>query len=129
MTIQLNHTIVPAKDKHASATFLTEIFDLPAPVPAGFFLAVTLDNGVTLDYAEPPVDFSPMHLAFLVSEEEFDGVYGRIKAWGLDHWADPRRERPGEINTNDGGRGVYFTDPNGHFLEAITVPYGGWPKT
>ena len=67
---------------------------------------------------------SPQHYAFLVSEPEFDGIHERILERGLDHWADPGRTRPGEINRNDGGRGVYFLDPDGHVLEALTRPYG-----
>ncbi|GAA2967801.1 VOC family protein [Actinokineospora diospyrosa] len=127
MAIQFNHTIVPARDKRAAAHFLADMLGLPAPVPFGPFYAVTLANGVSLDYAEPGTDFAPTHLAFLVSEAEFDEIYARITTRGIAHWADPAQNRPDEINTNDGGRGVYFVDPDGHYLEALTVPYGGWP--
>ncbi|NLE80338.1 MAG: VOC family protein [Rhodococcus sp.] len=124
--ISFNHTIVAARDKKESAWFLTELFDLPAPVSAGFFLSVKLDNCVTLDYAEPPVDFPPQHYAFLVGEDDFDRIYGKIVERGQEHWADPRQSEPGTFNTNDGGRGVYFLDPSGNYMEIITVPYGGW---
>ena len=126
MAITLNHTIVAAYDKKRSATFLTELFDLPSPTPFGHFLTVKVANGVDLDYAEVPEgeQIRPQHYAFLVSEPEFDDIYGRIKQRGLDHWADPRATRPGEINHNDGGRGVYFQDPAGHYLEILTRPYG-----
>ena len=126
MTISFNHTIVAAKDRKQSATFLTELFDLPSPAPFAHFMTVTLANGVSLDYADVPEGeaIRPQHYAFLVSEEEFDGIYGRIQHRGLDHWADPRGSRPGEINHNDGGRGVYFQDPAGHYLEILTRPYG-----
>ncbi len=127
MTIAFNHTIVAAKDKQESATFLTELFGLPAPAPFGHFLVVALEHGVSLDYAEVPSgeEIRPQHYAFLVSEDDFDAIYGKIQSRGLEHWADPRTERPGEINHNDGGRGVYFRDPADHFLEIITRPYGG----
>ena len=126
MTITLNHTIVAAKDKKRSATFLTELFDLPCPEPFGPFLTVTLANGVSLDYADDRGDdIRSQHYAFLVSEDEFDDIYGRIRRWGLDHWADPAGTHAGEINHNDGGRGVYFRDPAGHYLEILTKPYGG----
>jgi len=69
-------------------------------------------------------DIRPQHYAFLVSEDEFDAIYGRIRERGMQHWADPRGSRPGEINHNDGGRGVYFQDPGGHYLEILTRPYG-----
>ena len=126
MTITLNHTIVAAKDKKQSASFLTDLFDLPSPTPFGPFLIVALANGVSLDYidAADGEEIRAQHYAFLVSEDEFDDIYGRIKSLGLDHWADPRATRFGEINHNDGGRGVYFQDPAGHFLEILTRPYG-----
>lgn len=125
MTVRLNHTIVPAKDKKVSATFMAEILGLAAPEPFGHFLAVRLDNDVTLDFADSPDEVRPQHYAFLVSEAEFDEIFGRIRERKLQYWADPRAQRPGEINHNDGGRGVYFPDPDGHFLEIITRPYGG----
>ncbi|WP_395310568.1 VOC family protein [Mycobacterium sp. AMU20-3851] len=126
MAITFNHTIVAARDRSESATFFTELFGLPAAAEFGPFLAVTLNHGVSLDFAQAPdgADIHPQHYAFLVSEEEFDAIYGRIRAGGLAHWADPRGQRPGEINHHDGGRGVYFQDPSGHYLEIITRPYG-----
>jgi extradiol dioxygenase family protein len=126
MSIMLNHTIVAAKDKNASATFLTELFDLPDPQPFGHFLVVNVANDVSLDYADVSdgQDIRPQHYAFLVSEAEFDSIYGKIESRGIEHWADPRGSRPGEINHNDGGRGVYFQDPAGHYLEILTRPYG-----
>jgi catechol 2,3-dioxygenase-like lactoylglutathione lyase family enzyme len=124
MTTLFNHTIVAARDKKQSASFFTELFALPPAEPGGFFLVVRLDGGVLLQFAEPGVEFPPQHYAFLVTEEDFDGIYGRIRAAGLEHWADPRREVSGQYNTSHGGRGVYFLDPSGHYLEAITRPYG-----
>lgn len=124
MTIQLNHTIVPARDAHASATFLAEILGLDPPTRFGPFWAVQADNGVTLDFQESVDDIPIEHYAFLVSEREFDVIFGRIRERGLEYWADPAQQRPHEINHNDGGRGVYWNDPNGHYLEIITRPYG-----
>jgi catechol 2,3-dioxygenase-like lactoylglutathione lyase family enzyme len=126
MPVQLNHTIVSVRDKHEAATFLTEILGLPPHTTYGPFAVVELSNGVSLDFADDlGDDVVPRHYAFLVSDAEFDEIYARITERGLDHWADPAQKRPGEINHNDGGRGVYWHDPNGHFLEIITVPYGG----
>lgn len=126
MSVRFNHTIVAAKDKQKSAQFLTELFGLPAATPFGHFLAVNVANDVSLDYADVPSgqEIHPQHYAFLVSEDEFDSIYGKIRDRGIQHWADPRQTRPGEINPNDGGRGVYFQDPAGHYLEIITRPYG-----
>ncbi|MEW1929203.1 VOC family protein [Streptomyces sp. NPDC088360] len=127
MTIALNHTIVAAKDKKASAQFLADILGLEVSPQYGPFIPVEIPNGVTLDYYEGEGDdapITPQHYAFLVSDEEFDAIFGRIKEAGLTYWADPQHKIVKEINTNDGGRGVYWDDPNGHVLEILTKPYG-----
>jgi extradiol dioxygenase family protein len=124
MPVHLNHTIVAARDRHEAANFLAEILGRNPPTTYGPFAVVELDNDVSLDFLDDP-EVHPRHYAFLVSEAEFDEIFGRIRARGLDFWADPFERRPGEINTNDGGRGVYWKDPNGHVLEIITRPYGG----
>jgi catechol 2,3-dioxygenase-like lactoylglutathione lyase family enzyme len=125
MPAQLNHTIVHVSDKHQAAEFLAGLLDLDKPVPFGPFMVVQLANGVSLDYADDHGPVQPQHYAFLVTEPEFDAIFGRIRERGLPYWADPGKQRPGQINTNDGGRGVYWHDPDGHFLEIITRPYGG----
>jgi catechol 2,3-dioxygenase-like lactoylglutathione lyase family enzyme len=124
MSVELNHTIVHATDREAAARFMAEVFGLPEPQPFGPFLVVRTANGVSLDFMRSSEPVTPQHYAFLVSEPEFDTIFGRVKARGLSYWGDPRGEHPGEINHNDGGRGVYFSDPSGHFLEIITRPYG-----
>jgi catechol 2,3-dioxygenase-like lactoylglutathione lyase family enzyme len=122
--IELNHTIVRVRDKRESAQFLAEVLGLDAPQPFGPFLVVQAGNNVSLDFADDHGPVSPQHYAFLVSESDFDQVFGRIKDRGLTYWADPGKSRPGEVNRNDGGRGVYWDDPSGHVLEIITRPYG-----
>jgi catechol 2,3-dioxygenase-like lactoylglutathione lyase family enzyme len=87
-------------------------------------MVVELDNGVSLDFMEKEGAVSPQHYAFLIGEQEFDEAFARIKEKGLTYWPDPARSRANEINHNDGGRGCYFEDPNGHLLEIITRPYG-----
>jgi extradiol dioxygenase family protein len=124
MAVQLNHTIVRSRDKRESATFLSEMLGVAAPVPFGPFLVVEVDNGVSLDFDEAVDEIVPQHYAFLVSEDEFDQIFGRIQAAGLDYFADPAGRMKGEINRHDGGRGVYWADPSGHWLEIITRPYG-----
>ena len=123
MTIQLNHTIVNVRDKRQSAKFLTELFGLPPAVPFGPFLGVKVSNDVTLDFCDADYQPEPQHYAFLVGDAEFDAIFGRIQARGIDYWADPGKRQKGEINHHFGGRGVYFEDPSGHFLEIITRPY------
>ena len=124
MSVQLNHTIVWCHDKQRSATFLAGLLGRPSPTPFGPFLVVDLDNGVSLDFYETEDELGSQHYAFLVGEAEFDEIFGRIQGRGLEYWADPGQTRLGEINGNDGGRGVYFEDPDGHLLELITRPYG-----
>lgn len=126
MAISFNHTIVAARDKRESAEFLAELFGLPNPKPFGHFVAVELEHGATLDYADAPQgeEIRRQHYAFLVSDDDFDAIYDKITSRGLAHWADPRQQRPGEINHNHGGRGVYFLDPSGHAMEILTRPYG-----
>jgi catechol 2,3-dioxygenase-like lactoylglutathione lyase family enzyme len=124
MPVQLNHTIVHAKDRDASAAFLSEMLGVAAPVPFGPFLVVEVDNGVSLDFMQDDGDIGGQHYAFLVSEDEFDAIFGRIQERGLEYFADPHANEPGEINHHDGGRGVYWADPSGHWLEIITRAYG-----
>jgi len=125
MPISFNHTIIAARDRHASASFFTHLFGLPEPTLWGPFAIVTLDRGVFLQFAEPDVAAIQMqHYAFLVDDRTFDALYGRLVDAGLAHAADPQGTRPDRINTNHGGRGVYFRDPAGHGIEVITRPYG-----
>jgi catechol 2,3-dioxygenase-like lactoylglutathione lyase family enzyme len=124
MAIKLNHTLVHSRDKRASANFLADLFGLPKPVPFGPFLGVEVANEITLDFYDAEGDIASQHYGFLVSEAEFDAIFGRIQARGLDFWADPGQRQKGKINHHDGGRGVYFEDPSGHLLEIITRPYG-----
>jgi len=126
MSIQLNHTIVWCRDKERSARFVTDMLGLPAAKPFGPFLVADTANGVSLAFLETEDgDVASQHYAFLIREDDFDDVFERIRQRGLEYWADPFQKRAGEINHNDGGRGVYFEDPNGHLLEVITRPYGG----
>lgn len=127
MTVLLDHTIVWCRDKDVSARYLSDVLGLGEPVAPGPFLVVELANRVSMDYhelADPDGEISSQHYAFLVTEDEFDGIFGRIRARGQDFWADPGLHTAGEVNRRDGGRGVYFRDPDGHLLEIITRPYG-----
>jgi len=125
MPVELNHTIVKCTDKRASARFLAEILGLPEPTTYGPVVVVQVANGISLDYADDHGQVHSQHYAFLVSEDEFDQIHGRIVERELTYWADPGHRTENQINTNDGGRGLYWSDPDGHNLEIITVPYGG----
>jgi len=128
MTVEFNHTIVSARDAAASAGFLAEILGLEPPKKWGPFQVVVTDNGVNVDFMEKAGEIRSQHYAFLVGDPDFDRIFDRIRRKELTYWADPARTREGEINHHDGGRGVYFLDPDGHVLEILTRPYGsgGW---
>lgn len=129
MSVHLDHIIVMAADRQATAEFLAAILGLDLGAPYGPFLPVETGNGVKLDVMESagqPV--TPQHYAFLVTEADFDTIFDRIRRAEITYYADPRRAHPGQINHHDGGRGLYFEDPNGHSLEIITQPYGSNPQ-
>ena len=128
MGIHFNHTIVHSRDKKASAAFLAGILGLREPGSFGHFRVVELDNGASLDFIDAgDSEVVRQHYAFLVGEADFDAIFGRIRARGLAYWADPFKRHPGEINRHEGGRGLYFDDPDGHLLEILTRPYGSGP--
>ncbi|MCW5251163.1 MULTISPECIES: VOC family protein [unclassified Streptomyces] len=122
--VELNHTVVHARDRRASAEFLAAVLDLAVGAPFGPFLPVVLGNGVTLDYYElSDAPIQSQHYAFLVPDERFDAVLARLEGLGVTHYADPAHTEPGRINRLFGGRGAYFDDPDGHNMEVITRPY------
>ncbi|MEV1290727.1 VOC family protein [Pseudonocardia sp. NPDC049635] len=127
MPCTFNHTIVAARDRAESAAFFRRVFEAADAPSWGPFTNLSLDGGVLIQFADLPVDafpqIQPQHYAFLVDDALFDRAYARLVADGVEHWADPQMQRPGEINDGHGGRGVYFRDPAGHFLEMITRPY------
>jgi catechol 2,3-dioxygenase-like lactoylglutathione lyase family enzyme len=122
MSIELNHTIVAARDKNAEARFVADVLGLPEPAPFGPFAVVELHNGVSLDFMDT-AEVASQHYAFLISEDEFDAVAGRLRERGVATYGDPMHQASGH-NTNDGGRGMYFSSPEGHNLEVLTRPYG-----
>jgi catechol 2,3-dioxygenase-like lactoylglutathione lyase family enzyme len=125
MAVQLNHHIVHATDPAASARYLAEMLGLDPPTRFGPFHVVQTANDVSLDFLPADgMEIQSNHYAFLVSEVEFDEIFGRIRERGIEFYADPGAQQPGEINHHDGGRGVYWPDPDGHWLEIITRPYG-----
>ena len=119
MTIILNHTIVPVRDKQASAQFFAKIFGLAVEPGVGHFVAVRVNDTLTLDFADRE-EFEPHHYAFHVSDSEFDAIFARVQEAGISYSSDPMHENLGQINHRRGGRGFYFFDPNGHNLELLT---------
>lgn len=120
----LNHTIAGARDPEATARFYAEVFGFDEPVELGPFWAIRVSDDTSIDFAQTDDPIQPTHYAFLVTEQEFDEIFDRVKARGMAYWADPFHLQPDAINRWDDGRGVYFDDPNGHRLEILTRPYG-----
>jgi catechol 2,3-dioxygenase-like lactoylglutathione lyase family enzyme len=121
MTITLNHTIVPARDKVAAARFFADIFGLDFNEQSEHFAPVRVNETLTLLFDEASA-FNSHHYAFHVNDAEFDAIFNRIKKAGLSHGSAPWSLDDGKLNDWNGGRGVYFKDPNGHVLELMTVP-------
>lgn len=129
MAVQLNHTIVHSRNAAEASRFVSEILGLPAPTRFAHFHVVQTANGVSLDFLDADDgELARQHYAFLVGDAEFDSIMERIKKRGLKFWADHMGRHEGQINNHDGGKGAYFQDPSGHYLEIITRPYGSGTK-
>lgn len=123
MSITFNHTIIATTNPQSTAQFYLDVLEATAAPSWGPFVNILLDDNVMLQFASPPFEYHPQHYAFLVDDALFDRAYDRIRAHDIEHWADPQRTRPGETNTEHDGRGVYFLDPGGNYLELITRAY------
>lgn len=121
MPVSFNHMIIGAHDPHTSAQFYRDILGAHEAPNWGPFVNLLLDDDTLLQFAPAPVN-DPIHMAFLMSEDEFDAAHRRIEESGIDYWADPQMRRPREIYSDEGRR-VYFKDPSGHYLEILTRPY------
>jgi catechol 2,3-dioxygenase-like lactoylglutathione lyase family enzyme len=125
MTIELNHTIVPARDKEAAAQFFSRIFGVPYEPSSGYFAPVRVNDRLTLDFDDDyssDEQFDVHHYAFHVSDEEFDAIFTRVKKSGLAYGSEPGNPENGKLNNWNGGRGFYFRDPSGHLLGLLTRP-------
>jgi catechol 2,3-dioxygenase-like lactoylglutathione lyase family enzyme len=121
MAIELNHTIVPAHDPTASAQFLAAILGVEVDPPLSHFTPITLANRVTLDF-DAHDTIEPHHYAFLVSDDEFDAAFARLKEAGVTYYADPGCRQVGQVYASkNGNRGTYFRDPSGHLMEILTA--------
>lgn len=125
MSIELNHTIVHVRDRWAASRDVGGVLGLPEATAYGPFAELRLSNGVSLDFMDTDEEIHGQHYAFLVGEHDFDEVLARLRDTGREWYADPAGHQAHEINTHDGGRGLYWQGPDGHWLEIITRPYGG----
>lgn len=129
MSIQLDHTIVPARDRKAAAELLATLLDVPwAQSGIGPFCPVYVNDGLTLDFDQADGPFPVQHYCFRVSEAEFDGILARIRASGIGYRSTPHGPVDMQVNTQYGGRIVYWGEPDGHVWEALTVSYARQPK-
>jgi len=122
MEITLNHTIVPSYNNVESAKFYERVFGFEFVKEWGQFAVVRVNTTLVLDFAIKE-NFSTNHYAFKVSDHQFDEILGKITMDHIHFGSGPSSVDDGEINNNDGGRGLYFEDPNGHVLEIITKDY------
>lgn len=120
MTIVLDHTIVPAHDKEASARFLARILDLRYGGTVSHFAPLQINDTLTLDF-DDDTQFESHHYAFKVDDAEFDAIYDRVRAEGIAYGSGPYSLDDMRINHRRGGRGFYFRDPNGHIMEVLTA--------
>jgi len=128
MSIELDHTIIPSRDKKAAAQLLAELLDVPwSPSGIGPFSAVYVNDGLTFDFDEVADSFPLHHYCFRVNETEFDAIFERIKARGIQYRSTPLGPVDMKINTHHGGRIVYWNEPDGHVWEALTVSYARKP--
>ena len=131
MAVKLNHLIVPAKDKAASAQLFAEIFGLQVKASEGRFAQVPIDEQLTIDFADDertqsflhfvPENLESHHYAFHVTDEEFDAIFKRVKAKGLAYGSGPTTDTDGQVRDRRGGRALYFRELNGHLLEVMTA--------
>lgn len=123
MPARFNHTIIASIDAPEMAAFYTDLLEADPAPSWGPFSNIQIADGVLLQFAVPPIAVPPQHYAYLLDDAHFDRAYAKISMRNLGHWADPGRTRPGQINHEHEGRGVYLLDPSGHYLELITRPY------
>jgi catechol 2,3-dioxygenase-like lactoylglutathione lyase family enzyme len=130
MTIKLDHIIVPAADKVAAASLIAQLLGVPwsETCNVGPFSPVYVSDELTLDFAQSPESFTKGHFAFRVSPTDFNAILARLEAAGIDYRSTPLGPVDMRINTNHGGRAVYWSEPDGHAWEVLTVSYARQPS-
>lgn len=124
MTVELDHTIVPSHSRDDSARLLARLLGVPCgPAAAGPFFGVYVNDGLTLDFIQTDEPFPIYHFCFRVEEGEFDDILARIDAAGIDYRSTVRGPADKRINTDWGGRQIYWNEPDGHQWEILTVSY------
>ena len=122
MALYLDHTIIPAHDKEASARFIARMFGVEYTGLWHAFAPVKVNDTLSLDFSDRK-DFEHHHYAFIATDAEFDAILGRVKGEGVVFGSDHDVQDNGEINHHHEGRGFYFRDANDHSWEVITHTY------
>ncbi len=124
MAIQLDHLMVPARDKLRSAKLLAELLDVPwSATGIGPFAPVYVNDGLTLDFDQWGEPFPLIHYCFRVSPEEFEAILGRIRAAGIDYRSAVHGPVDHQVDREHGGSIVYWNEPDGHQWELLTERY------
>ena len=129
MSTHLDHMIVPARDRKAAAELLAALLGVPwAESGVGPFCPVYVNEGLTLDIDQADRPFPVQHYCFRVGDAEFDGILARLKARGIAYRSTSHGPVDTQVNTQHGGRIVYWSEPDGHVWEALTLSYARQPK-
>jgi catechol 2,3-dioxygenase-like lactoylglutathione lyase family enzyme len=121
VAVEVNHIVIPAKDKRATAELLADVLGLEVEGCFGEFVRIRGSNGLTLDFSKSIACWA-FQCAFLVNDSEFDAALSRINSGSINFYAEFDRTGFGEINWGDGSRCIYFDDPDGHLFELIEQP-------
>jgi catechol 2,3-dioxygenase-like lactoylglutathione lyase family enzyme len=130
MTIHLDHIMVASRDKAAAAKLLAELLGVPWAESAavGPFAPVYVNDGLTLDFDQMDEPFPLNHYCFRVELEEFDAILGRIKAAGIAYRSNVQGPVDMQVNKAHGGKIVYWSEPDGHVWELLTISYARQAK-
>lgn len=129
MSIELDHLLVPSRDRFAAAKQLAGLLGVPwAETGVGPFCPVYVNDGLTLDFDQAEEGFPVLHFCFRVAQDEFDAILARIRAAGIAYRSTPHGATDLQVNTQHGGSIVYWNEPDGHVWELLTVSYARQPQ-
>lgn len=121
MPLDLDHLILRVNDRAGSVDFYTRILGLTAEGERGPFSVVRVSPGFTVQLA-PWGTAGGEHLAFATSRNEFEEIFMRIRAAGVEfgdsfHTVGNGRGPGDEDGARGPGKALYFLDPNKHLIE------------
>jgi catechol 2,3-dioxygenase-like lactoylglutathione lyase family enzyme len=129
MAVQLDHFIVPCRDRVASAKQLAGLLGVPWEETAlGGFSPVYLNDGLTLDFQQTDEPYPAAHYCFRVGQDDFDAILARIRHAGIAYRSRVGSPVDMQSNHDYGGEMVYWNVPDGHQWEVLTVSYARHPQ-